>query len=153
MLKRIGILTLWLVGMIFPVNWLRRVSPTFRRHYDPLVPLEWVHVVMHMLLFAVLVILLIYVFQLPLNGEERSSSLKKTRRVFPWRTALIVLGTILVVGIFQEILQLQVKGRAFWWYEVYDLAVDLAGGMFGLGIAGLIWGRDEERVTTKLQGS
>ena len=132
MWKRIGILILWLVGMIFPVNWLRRVSPTFRQHYDPLVPLEWVHIVMHTLLFVVLTLLLIYVFQLPLNR----------------RTVLIVLGTLLAVGIFQEILQLQTKNRPFMWYEVYDLAVDLAAGVLGLGLAGLIWGRDEEKLAT-----
>ena len=128
MWKRIAILILWLVGMIFPVNWLRHVSPTFRQHYDPLVPLEWVHIVMHTLLFAVFVVLLIYVFQPPLNR----------------RTALTVLGTLLVVGIFQEILQLRVKARPFMWYEVYDLAVDLAAGVLGLGIAGLIWRPDEQ---------
>ncbi|MBN2500060.1 MAG: VanZ family protein [Anaerolineales bacterium] len=128
MWKRIGILMLWVIGMVFPINWLRRVSPTFRQHYDPLVPLEWVHIIMHTLLFVVLTLLLIYVFQLPLNR----------------RTVLIVLGTLLAVGIFQEILQLQTKNRPFMWYEVYDLAVDLAAGVLGLGLAGLIWERGEQ---------
>lgn len=129
MWKRIGILILWLVGMIFPISWLRRVSPTFRHFFDPLIPLEWLHVVMHMLLFATFAVLVIYVFRLPLNG----------------RTVLIVLGSLLVVGFFQEILQLWAKDRTFWWYEVYDLVVDLAGGVLGLGIAGLIWGRVKEK--------
>ena len=128
MKKRIGILLFWLAGTIFPISWLRRVSPTFRYYYDPLIPLEWLHVVMHTLLFVGLSLLLIYVFQLPLNR----------------RTVLLILGTILVVGLFQEILQLWAKGRTFWWYEVYDLAVDLAGGVLGLGLAGLIWGRNEQ---------
>ena len=132
MWKRIGILLFWLVGTIFPINWLRRVSPAFRQYYDPLVPLEWVHIVMHTLLFMILALLLIYVFQLPLNR----------------RTVLIVLGTLLVVGVFQEILQLQTKNRPFMWYEVYDLAVDLAAGVLGLGLAGLIWRRDKEKLAT-----
>ena len=131
MWKRIGILLFWLAGTIFPINWLRRVSPTFRHYYDPLVPLEWVHIVMHTLLFVGLTLLLIYVFQLPLNR----------------RTVLIVLGTLLVVGLFQEILQLWSKQRPFMWYEVYDLAVDLTAGVLGLGLAGLIW-RPKKQVHT-----
>jgi hypothetical protein len=45
-----------------------------------------------------------------------------------------------LVGLGQDYLQLQVKGRAFGAPEVFDLQVDLVGGYFGWRISYfLLW--------------
>ncbi|MFN2145172.1 MAG: hypothetical protein ACK2T7_07445, partial [Anaerolineales bacterium] len=66
-------------------------------------------------LFSILVILVLAVFQLPLN----------------WRTAILTAGRVLAVGLGQEFLQLIAKGRGFGGPEVFDLGVDLVSGALG----------------------
>ena len=101
--------------MIFPLNWLRQESAFVRRNFDSAFQAEWVHVVAHLALFAGLVILLLYVLNLPQNIK----------------TAVLVTVIVLVLATVQEILQLQVKGRDFGGPEWFDLGVDLVGGLFG----------------------
>ena len=48
------------------------------------------------------------------------------------RSVIGVLGLVLIVGGLQELLQLPVKGRAFGWPEIFDLGVDLLGGILGV---------------------
>lgn len=120
-MKRKLFLFAWLFAMVFPLNWLRQEVGFIRRRFDPLFAAEWIHVVAHLVLFAGLVLLLWFVFNFPFNS----------------RTAFMIGGLILLVGVIQEILQLQVKGRGFGWPEVFDLNVDLNGAALGYLIA---WG-------------
>ncbi len=114
-MKRKLLVLIWFLAILFPLNWLRRESGFVRRHFDVLFNLEIMHILMHLLLFGGLVVLVVRVFQLPLN----------------WQTALLLLFVILVTGLMQEGLQLLVKQRHFGWAEVFDLGVDLAGGTIG----------------------
>lgn len=110
------LLLFFVLGMIFPLNWLREESAFLRIHFDHIFAPEWMHVIGHLVLFSVLVFLILNTFHLP----------------FDWRTLLLLLAAILIVGLLQEGLQLPTKGRAFGWPEVFDLAVDLVGGVLGV---------------------
>lgn len=113
--KRIVFLLLWLTGMLVPLEWLTDAFPLVRRGLDFFVGTELAHVIGHIVLFGGLVVLFLYLFNLP-----------QTRGI------AVLLGLcVLAVGLGQEFLQLQVKGRMFGWPEIFDLGVDLAGGTIG----------------------
>ena len=113
--KRKVFLVLWLFGMLAPLEWLTKSFPLVRRGFDLFVGTELAHVIGHIILFGGMVVLLLYLFNLP-----------QTRGI------AVMLGfCVLVVGLGQEFLQLQVKGRMFGWPEIFDLVVDLTGGVIG----------------------
>lgn len=101
--------------MLFPLNLFWKTSAIARRIFDAVISSELSHVIGHSILFGGLVFLLLQIFDLPQN----------------WRTAVILGVCVLAVGLGQEYFQLQVKGRAFGWQEIFDLGVDAAGGMLG----------------------
>jgi len=109
------LLMVWLVGILIPLNWMERFVSNLRRVYWMLTGSEPVHVIGHLILFSGLVILILQIFQLPLNK----------------RTAIWLVLLVLMMGLGQEYFQLQVKRRAFGWPEVFDLGVDLAAGAVG----------------------
>jgi len=109
------LLAVWLVGILFPLNWLERIVSNLRQVYWMLTGSEPVHVIGHLILFSGLVILILQVFQLPLNK----------------RSAIWLVLLVLALGLGQEYFQLQVKGRLFGWPEVFDLSVDLTAGAVG----------------------
>lgn len=113
--KRKLFLILWLFGMLLPLEWLTKGIPLVRRAFDLVVSTELAHIIGHLILFSGLAVLALYVFRLPQT----------------WQTALLLALGVLAVGLGQEYLQLQVKGRSFGWPEVFDLGVDLIGA--GLG--------------------
>ena len=83
---------------------------------------EWVHILMHMALFAGLAFLLLLVIGKPVD----------------WRVVLMVISAALIVGLLQE--GLQIISRSVWGAKVlllslYDLGIDVFGAMFGLGMA------------------
>jgi hypothetical protein len=125
MKKRTWILIGWICAMVFPLNWLRRESNFVRQNFDSFFRAEWVHVVAHLILFAGLVILVLYALRLPQNRK----------------TAALMTMILLAVALAQEILQLQVKQRAFAGPEWFDLGVDLVGGAIGWWFYGKVWGR------------
>jgi hypothetical protein len=112
------LLMVWLVGILVPLHWLERFVSNLRQVYWMLTGSEPVHVIGHLILFSGLVILILQVFQLPLNK----------------RTAIWLILLVLVMGLGQEYFQLQVKGRAFGWPEVFDLSVDLTAGAVGWAV-------------------
>ncbi len=108
-------LIVWLILLLFPLNWLLEISNIVRRLLARLYLWEPAHVVAHTLLFAGLVFLALEVLHLPLNLKN----------------ALLLAAFVLAVGLIQEFFQLQVKERGFGGPEIFDLAVDLIGGMLG----------------------
>jgi hypothetical protein len=110
------LLFLFVLAIIFPMNWLREESAFLRTRLDSWFAPEWMHVIGHLALFSLLVFLILRVFHLPVD----------------LRTLIVLLGVVLVVGSIQELLQLPTKGRAFGWPEIFDLGVDLIGGMLGI---------------------
>ncbi|MDH5505806.1 MAG: VanZ family protein [Anaerolineae bacterium] len=131
-MKRYLILLLWLFGLLFPLGWLRGHSAGFRRWFDALFGAQWVHIVMHAALFAGLVIILALVFEVALNAK----------------TASLLLLAVLLVGVLQEYFQTASAGRPFGGPEIFDLKIDLWGGLLGLG---MLWalerGKSESTIT------
>ncbi len=83
-MQRLLILLAWLFGILFPMGWLRQFSPGFRQRFDAIFSPEWMHVVMHAFIFAVLVGLIFYVFDARLTRAS----------------GLLALSLVLWVGIF-----------------------------------------------------
>ena len=114
------ILIVWTSAILLPVTWVGRLAPGLRHQLGPLVrPLispEWVRIMAHTALFAGLVLLLAYALRLPRS----------------WVSLLFLLTVVIGVGLGQEALQLVTKRRSPGWAEVFDLGVDLFGGMLGL---------------------
>jgi VanZ family protein len=122
MRTRLG-LFLWLLGLLFPMAWLGRLSVTYRSVFDAVFGPEWVHVVMHAALYFVLAILLARVLRMPLD----------------WRGVWLIMAIVLGVGILQEFFQLFGQGvdplqRAAQFGACFDLGVDLAGSLLGLSV-------------------
>jgi hypothetical protein len=119
--KRILLLVLWLLGILFPMAWLGNFSTSYRRVFNAIFTPEWMHWLMHAALYAGLVILLVGGFRLPLDR----------------RTVLFVLAVVLLVGLIQEGMQLFSAVQIVSWNSLFDLGVDLIGAGIGLG---LVWG-------------
>lgn len=118
--------------MLFPLAWLGRFSPAYQRIFDALFTPDWVHVVMHLLLFVGLIILLALVFRPVLNS----------------RRALALLCVVLLAGLFQELFQAWSSGVFYLPGVLFDLGVDLSGGLIGLALVFWIWqGNPVEKFT------
>jgi chloramphenicol 3-O-phosphotransferase len=117
MRKRL-LLLVWIAGIIFPMAGLGRISPQFRHAFNAVFGPNWMHVVMHSVLFAVLVLLV----------------LAATEWKPGWRAAGVALLAILVVAVVQEGLQALSQGVFPLAGAVYDLGVDLCGGAVGYGV-------------------
>ncbi len=111
-------LILWVVGILFPMAFLGRLSPGFRRAFDTIFGPAWVHVVMHAALYAVLAFWLVLGFN----------------RLPAKKAAWMILVAILIVGILQEGFQALNTGVISISGSALDLGVDLAGGGLGFGV-------------------
>lgn len=125
------VLIFWLVGMLLPLNWLSMKFSLVRQYFDPVLAPEWIHILAHMFLFGVLAVMIVRVFNLPFNIQ----------------TAMLLGSMILITGGLQEVLQLQVKGRPFGMPEVFDLYVDIIGGLLGWLVFWLIDKQRNKRYT------
>lgn len=105
--------------MLIPYNLIQPYVGDLRWVLHRLLETEFAHVIGHLFIFSVLVTILLVGFQVPLNR----------------RTAVLMVGVVLAVGLGQEYFQLQVKGRGFGFPEVFDLGVDLVGGALGWQIS------------------
>ena len=112
-------LVLWIVGILFPMEFLARVWPAFGSVFNPIFSPDWVHIFMHTLLYTVLVFLLAQIIS--------PVSLK---------AGLVLAGLGLLVGCLQESLQL-LSARVWpgWPPEILDLSVDLLGAVIGISLS------------------
>lgn len=116
-------IALWVLGILFPLGWLGSIYPASEDLIDWLMEPEWLHIVMHIIIFAGLVILV----------------LAKQRRDGKAVSFLGLVLIILAVGGLQELFQYLTQD---YWVpplralrrSAFDLMVDLAGGMIGMGI-------------------
>ncbi len=120
-------LAIWLIGILFPLAWLGRFSSAYRRIFNTLFGPEWMHVFMHMVLFAVFALLLIVALKRPLDA----------------RTIRIVTASVLVVGLIQEGLQLFTREAlpeilSAVSYSAFDVGIDFLGAMTGIAIIHII---------------
>ena len=113
-MKRNLFLILWILGILMPMAWLVRPSPMAYRLFNTLFSPAWMHIVMHTLLFAVLGALLI----------QRLSGTLARRIGF---TLALVLGA----AILQEGFQLLSRQSVLHPDNLFDIGVDLLGGLLG----------------------
>ena len=118
---RIFFLLLWLLGILFPMAWLGNFSVQYRQAFNAIFSPEWMHYLMHAVLYAGLAIMLVMVFRFEIHPCP----------------VLTVLGLVLLVGIIQEGLQLWSGVQALRWNSLLDLGVDLSGAGFGLLLSGV----------------
>ncbi|MFN2145171.1 MAG: VanZ family protein [Anaerolineales bacterium] len=127
---RILIIMLMIAGMIFPVNWLAANNPEFKTVFVQFS--EFSHVIAHLILYSSFALLAVFLF----------------RMQFSMQTGLILLAAVILIGIGQEFLQLQVRGRNFSTPELFDLQVDVAGAYLGWRLSYYLrwWGQQAQRV-------
>ena len=113
-MKRNLFLILWILGILMPMAWLVRPSPMAYRLFNTLFSPAWMHIVMHTLLFAVLGALLI----------QRLSGTLARRIGF---TLALVLGA----AILQEGFQLLSRQSVLHPDNLFDIGVDMLGGLLG----------------------
>jgi hypothetical protein len=113
---------LWIFGILFPMAFLGKLWPAFGRFFDSFFAPDWMHILMHGLLYAVLAFLL--------AGWIKPVSVC---------SGLKLLAVILLVGVLHESLQLISAGIwPGWRPEAFDLTVDLVGASCGLLIDRLL---------------
>ena len=114
-MKRYLFLVFWTIGILMPVAWLVRPSPVAYRIFNTLFSPAWMHILMHSLLFAVLGALLM---------QSLSGTL--ARRVG------LTLALVLVAAILQEGFQLLSRQSVLHLDNLFDITVDMLGGLLGL---------------------
>ena len=114
-MKRNLFLVFWTIGILMPVAWLVRPSPVAYRIFNTLFSPVWMHILMHSLLFAVLGALLM---------QRLSGTL--ARRVG------LTLALALVAAILQEGFQLLSRQSVLHPDNLFDISVDMLGGLLGV---------------------
>ena len=114
-MKRYLFLVFWTIGILMPVAWLLRPSPVAYRIFNTLFSPAWMHILMHSLLFAVLGALLM---------QSLSGTL--ARRVG------LTLALVLVAAILQEGFQLLSRQSVLHPDNLFDISVDMLGGLLGV---------------------
>ncbi|MCY3990010.1 MAG: hypothetical protein OXF50_02140 [Caldilineaceae bacterium] len=114
-MKRYLFLVFWTIGIFMPVAWLLRPSPVAYRIFNTLFSPAWMHILMHSLLFAVLGALLM---------QSLSGTL--ARRVG------LTLALVLVAAILQEGFQLLSRQSVLHPDNLFDISVDMLGGLLGV---------------------
>lgn len=115
-MKRHLFLILWTLGILTPITWLVRPSPAAYRLFNTLFSPPWMHIFMHSLLFAVLGVLLM---------QRLSGTL--ARRVG------LTLSFALCAAILQEGFQLLSRQAVLHPDNLFDIGVDMLGGLLGIG--------------------
>jgi hypothetical protein len=127
------LLVFWLIGIIFPMAWLGRFSSRYHVLFNTLFSPEWIHWGMHAVIFAGLVVLVMFAFDLDPSRQ----------------TLGIILLVAIGVGIVQESLQLLSGVQVLKWNTLLDLGVDSAGALAGYGVVWGIGKLREEKVSSR----
>jgi hypothetical protein len=130
------IILLWVIGILFPMAFLGKLWPAFGIFFNSIFASNWMHILMHGLLYAMLGFLLT-----TLVGPS-------TPKAIP-----LLLGSCLLVGVLHEGMQLW---AAQMWPglgpELFDLGVDLIGSAAGIGLARSIQRRTASKAAEQEQG-
>jgi len=117
---------LWLIGILFPVAWFSSLTTETTAWFNQVFGPLWVHIVMHAGLYLVLALCLAW-----LAGDH-------------WRQRWpLILAAVVLVGVLQEMVQMWGAGRWPGADEVFDLTVDVSGGLIGLGLFALARSRSQ----------
>lgn len=114
---RITLLLGWILGVLLPLYSFRRFSTSYGLAFDWVFHTHASHVLMHTFLYAVLAALL--------------ASWVPRPACRPSRLLWIVLILIAMVAVCQEAIQMAPEGITLGADEVFDLVVDLNGGLLG----------------------
>lgn len=114
----------WLAAILFPVYLPARFWPGFQAVFDGALKPDWVHISLHLALYAGLALLIL--------------CLSKPERKRPWLT---LLGIVILVGGFQEIFQSLSQGAFYLSGTIFDLGVDVLGAFIGYGLYRFYLGR------------
>jgi hypothetical protein len=133
---------LWVACILFPLAWLGTLSPASKEFIDWIMTPEWLHITMHLIIFAGLVILIM------INQRRAGKEISFT--------ALILI--ILAVGVIQELLQYAsdenpVSLARTLSDSAFDLMIDLAGGMLGLGVYVKLLDRGPNSISSPVDSS
>ena len=109
-------LLFWGLVLLIALDGLGRFSPAYRRVYDTTLASDWMYVLVHILLYAGLVLLFLGAFRFP-----------SYRKALP-----AVFRMVLIVGVMQEVTQSLSRGYIPLRGILFDLGVDLVGGLLGL---------------------
>lgn len=108
-------LAILLVGMIAPIGWLAERSLNIGHVFNWIFRAEWMHNFTHSVLYMLLTL-----------AYACCDALAHVSVRLAW-----LGGLILLVGLLHEGMQLLTRGRAFGGPELFDLVVDLFGGLVG----------------------
>ncbi|HEB12233.1 MAG TPA: hypothetical protein ENI11_00985 [Actinobacteria bacterium] len=117
---RVIILLVWVFAMLLPIYSFIRGSVSFKLAFDRVFQTQASHVVTHLFLYSVLAYLLASVL-------FRSGSSAK-------RLSLFVLMAVVAVAVAQEGIQMVSEDVAFGLDEIFDVLVDLGGGIIGIAL-------------------
>ncbi len=110
------ILIIWSIGILFPFYFIRRFSHLYKQGFDWAFKSNIIHVLMHIFLYAMLAILISVVFS------------NKKKLISPVKVVLIVL----CVSVLQETIQLLSIKCPVGWDDIFDIFVDVSGGLIGV---------------------
>jgi hypothetical protein len=125
MKKRIVIIILiiLLLGILFPFASLSTIYSGYAVVFNSIFDSQLVHILMHMALFGGLSWIVM--------------SFTSKRPIL--QIILLSLGSVLLVGVIQEIIQMVSVGTFNIGASVFDLGIDLLGGLIPLFITFLFW--------------
>ena len=115
---RLILLLGWVVGILVPLYSLRQMSPPFQALFDWAFQSHVSHVLMHAFLYAVLAVLL--------------AILCAPFFISPRRLCASVMIGVALVAVAQEGIQVSAEQIEVGKDEVFDVYVDLNGGLLGL---------------------
>lgn len=115
-------LLFWLAGILFPAIWLGQFSASYREMFNWIFGPEWMHIFMHLLLYAIL-----------------AGVLLSALHLFNHLGVVKLFVLILVVGMLQESFQAFSQGLSLWHPAVlraafFDVCIDLSGALLGLAL-------------------
>lgn len=118
MKRKLGILILiiWSIGILFPFYFMHRFSIIYRTGFDWTFKSGITHFLMHIFLYAVLAWLISLVF------------LDRKKKIPQVKVILIVLG----ISVLQETIQLVSIKYPVGLDDIFDVLVDLSGGLIGV---------------------
>jgi len=114
---RVTILFGWVIGILLPMYSYRQLSPSYRDAFDWIFQTHASHVLMHTFLYVVLAWLI---------ASFLPRSVCRSRQMF-----LYVLSGIALIAAAQEMIQMISAQANFGSDEIFDVFVDLNGGLLG----------------------
>lgn len=112
------LLLIWITGILLPIAWLSQQWAPAARLFNQWTEPEWVHIVMHLFLYAVMTWILCSL-----------SPLKPG-----WQKGFLILVLIFGIALLQESFQVLMLGMRIGTFELLDFGIDIAGVALGYSL-------------------